>query len=101
MMAEDQANQEATEPERSGAPALEAVKPERAATAPARAEQPSPPARIDVPTRMEPSTEPDMPLLRIEGVAKKFGNFRAVDHVSLEIRAGEFFALLGPSGCGK
>ncbi len=44
---------------------------------------------------------PDMPLLRIEGVAKSFGNFRAVDQLSLDIRAGEFFALLGPSGCGK
>jgi len=44
---------------------------------------------------------PDMPLLRIEGVAKSFGNFRAVDSLSLDIRAGEFFALLGPSGCGK
>ena len=42
-----------------------------------------------------------MPLLRIEGVGKKFGNFRAVDRLSLDIRAGEFFALLGPSGCGK
>jgi putrescine transport system ATP-binding protein len=43
----------------------------------------------------------DMPLLRIEGVVKKFGGFRAVDALSLDIRAGEFFALLGPSGCGK
>jgi putrescine transport system ATP-binding protein len=43
----------------------------------------------------------DMPLLRIEGVAKNFGTFRAVDRLSLDIRAGEFFALLGPSGCGK
>jgi putrescine transport system ATP-binding protein len=43
----------------------------------------------------------NMPLLRIEGVAKKFGSFRAVDRVSLDIAAGEFFALLGPSGCGK
>src|SRR5579871_1834543 len=44
---------------------------------------------------------PDMPLLRIEGVAKSFGGFRAVDGVSIDIAAGEFFALLGPSGCGK
>ena len=43
----------------------------------------------------------EMPLLRIEGIGKKFGNFRAVDRLSLDIRAGEFFALLGPSGCGK
>src|ERR1700675_2165824 len=42
----------------------------------------------------------DMPLLRIEGVAKKFGSFRAVDRLSLDIRAGELLALLGPSGCG-
>jgi putrescine transport system ATP-binding protein len=43
----------------------------------------------------------DTPLLRIEGVTKKFGTFLAVDGLSLDIRAGEFFALLGPSGCGK
>jgi len=49
----------------------------------------------------EPQAEAETPLLRIEAVAKKFGNFRAVDHISLDIRSGEFFALLGPSGCGK
>jgi putrescine transport system ATP-binding protein len=48
-----------------------------------------------------PLPQANMPLLRIDGVAKKFGSFRAVDRVSLDIAAGEFFALLGPSGCGK
>jgi putrescine transport system ATP-binding protein len=43
----------------------------------------------------------DIPLLRIDAVVKKFGGFTAVDHLSLDVRAGEFFALLGPSGCGK
>ena len=43
----------------------------------------------------------EVPLLRIDGVTKRFGSFVAVDQLSLDIRAGEFFALLGPSGCGK
>ena len=43
----------------------------------------------------------EVPLLRVEGVVKKFGTFCAVDRLSLDIRPGEFFALLGPSGCGK
>jgi putrescine transport system ATP-binding protein len=49
----------------------------------------------------QPAVATDMPLLRIDAVAKKFGSFRAVDKLSLDIRSGEFFALLGPSGCGK
>jgi putrescine transport system ATP-binding protein len=77
-------NEAAAEPAKPEAPAVEPARPERVAAVPAK-----------------PEPEPDMPLLRIEGVAKKFGNFRAVDHVTLDIRAGEFFALLGPSGCGK
>jgi putrescine transport system ATP-binding protein len=48
-----------------------------------------------------PAVAADMPLLRIDGVTKRFGRFTAVDHLSLDIRSGEFFALLGPSGCGK
>jgi spermidine/putrescine transport system ATP-binding protein len=34
-------------------------------------------------------------------VTKRFGTMVAVDHVDLEVRAGEFLSLLGPSGCGK
>jgi putrescine transport system ATP-binding protein len=71
---------------------------EVAAEEPVKAE---PSAKPELPAKPEPPAEAEMPLLRIEAVAKKFGSFRAVDHVSLDIRSGEFFALLGPSGCGK
>ena len=39
--------------------------------------------------------------LRIESVTKRFGDFVAVDNVSLSIFKGEIFCLLGGSGCGK
>jgi len=39
--------------------------------------------------------------VRIEHVAKRFGNVVAVNDVTLTIRDGEFMTLLGPSGCGK
>src|SRR5262249_43077458 len=37
------------------------------------------------------------PLVRFEGVTKRFGGVTAVDRLSLDIYEGEFFALLGPS----
>ena len=41
------------------------------------------------------------PLIRIDHVTKRFGEFTAIDDISLDIYAREFFALLGPSGGGK
>jgi putative spermidine/putrescine transport system ATP-binding protein len=40
-------------------------------------------------------------VLRLVDVSKSFGDVQAVDGISLDINAGEFFALLGPSGSGK
>ncbi len=42
-----------------------------------------------------------VPLIRFENVVKRFGDFTAVDDVSLDVHQREFFSLLGPSGCGK
>jgi ABC-type multidrug transport system ATPase subunit len=39
--------------------------------------------------------------IRVSNLTKKFKDFVAVDDVSLEIKAGETFALLGPNGSGK
>jgi len=39
--------------------------------------------------------------VRLVNLCKYFGRVKAVDNLNLEIRDGEFVALLGPSGCGK
>jgi sulfate transport system ATP-binding protein len=39
--------------------------------------------------------------ITIDHVSKRFGNFVALDNISLDIPTGELVALLGPSGCGK
>jgi ABC-type hemin transport system ATPase subunit len=39
--------------------------------------------------------------VEVEDLSKKFGDFVAVDHVSLQVGRGEIFGFLGPNGAGK
>ena len=51
-----------------------------------------------------PSPSPDASgeiAVRLVGMRKTYGDVVAVEHLALEVRAGEFFTLLGPSGSGK
>src|SRR5258708_9930897 len=41
------------------------------------------------------------PYVQVDGVTKSFGDFKAVNDVSLKIYKGEIFCLSGASGCGK
>ena len=44
---------------------------------------------------------PNEALVRLRNVSKAFGRIVAVEPLDLDIRRGEFLAILGPSGCGK
>src|SRR6266568_1878508 len=41
------------------------------------------------------------PAIEVQNLCKSFGNFRAVDHLTLSVMQGEIFGLLGPNGSGK
>ena len=39
--------------------------------------------------------------VEVQGLTKLYGQLLAVDHISFQVRTGEFFGLLGPNGAGK
>jgi branched-chain amino acid transport system ATP-binding protein len=42
-----------------------------------------------------------VPILQVEGVSKRFGNFVALNNVSARFEAGKLSAIIGPNGAGK
>ncbi len=40
-------------------------------------------------------------MIELKGITKKYGDFRAVDNLSLTVDRGEIFGFLGPNGAGK
>jgi ABC-2 type transport system ATP-binding protein len=52
-------------------------------------------------TLSAPAAAGGMLAIEVRDLCKSFGSFRAVDHLSLQVRQGEIFGLLGPNGSGK
>lgn len=44
---------------------------------------------------------PGDPVVAVDGLTRRFGEFVAVDHISFQVANGEVFAFLGPNGSGK
>jgi len=42
-----------------------------------------------------------MKILSINNLEKRYGDFTAVDNITLEVNEGEIFGFLGPNGAGK
>ncbi len=61
---------------------------------------------MDTPQKIANGAKPwieqaETPFIRISNLTKKFGEFTAVDNITLDIYREELFCLLGGSGCGK
>ncbi len=47
------------------------------------------------------SGDPSSPALSLRGVTKRYGDFTAVDALSVEVERGQIYGVLGPNGAGK
>src|SRR5262249_11833357 len=80
--------------------------PDDAADAPAASPQPSPLRVVtardrQIPRDVNGGQEHNGLGISVKNVTKRFGNFVALNDVSIEVPHGELLALLGPSGSGK
>ncbi len=58
-------------------------------------------SQVTVVTEQQKVAANAFPAIEIRDLSKSFGNFHAVDHLTLTVQQGEVFGLLGPNGSGK
>lgn len=51
--------------------------------------------------RGETGNKTDAPVIEVDRLCKRFGDFMAVDHISFQVKKGEIFGFLGANGAGK
>lgn len=71
----------------------------RSADEPPATDEPAP--AVDGRPPVDPPRPAGRPLLVVTGLSKRFQGLRALDDVSLDVRAGEILALIGSNGAGK
>jgi ABC-2 type transport system ATP-binding protein len=56
---------------------------------------------INLPSSSEQTSESGVMAIKVKDLCKSFKDFHAIDHLTLSVKQGEIFGLLGPNGSGK